>query len=163
MLPPKDLQIDHINGDGLDNRRENLRIVTCRGNGQNLHIEKSSCFPGVYLKEEAPVSWGAQIYCNGKHEYLGAFPTEILAHEEYERASRCIAAGLPLNKSLRRKTSIYPGVSREKGSKRWRTSVWENGKCKHLGTFDSEILAYAMYSMYCKEKGIEFVEEWIQG
>ena len=43
------LQIDHMNGNGIDNRRTNLRHVTSRQNRQNLHINKSSKYPGVYF------------------------------------------------------------------------------------------------------------------
>ena len=41
------LEIDHVNGNGLDNRKCNLRIVTHRQNCQNFHHNKSSIYPGV--------------------------------------------------------------------------------------------------------------------
>lgn len=50
LNPPKDKQIDHINGNGLDNRRMNLRIVTASQNNHNSRIRKdnTSGYKGIY-------------------------------------------------------------------------------------------------------------------
>lgn len=65
---PKSQQVvDHINGDGLDNRRNNLRVCT---NQQNLWNRKAegwggSKFKGVYF-EATRSRWVAQLVKNGK-------------------------------------------------------------------------------------------------
>jgi len=79
LNPPKNYVVDHINGNGLDNRRCNLRVVTHRQNHQNLHINKNngSKYPGVSY-HKAGNAWQARIAINGKEIYLG------LAKSEYE-------------------------------------------------------------------------------
>lgn len=70
----KGQQIDHINGDGLDNRKENLRICTTAENGWNQRVRKDtgSGFKGVSWNK-ASKRWVAYI-CKHKKTYsLGYF------------------------------------------------------------------------------------------
>jgi len=85
MDTPKGLQTDHIDGDGLNNCRSNLRIVTSRQNHQNLHTDKGSTFPGVSWHKVVK-RWRAQIKVNGKKKHLGYFDIEAEAYEAYLKA-----------------------------------------------------------------------------
>ena len=82
---PADMETDHINGDGLDNRKDNLRSVSKRENAQNKHAPKTSRFPGV-LWHKGKQRWRAQIRINGKTKYLGHFKNEIDAFNAYKTA-----------------------------------------------------------------------------
>ena len=74
------LEADHINLDRLDNRRENLRIVTPAQNKQNTRSRPRgrSRFRGVYW-HAANQKWVAQVRLNGKSNYLGSFSDEAEA------------------------------------------------------------------------------------
>ena len=85
LNPPVDMQCDHINGNGLDNRRCNLRVVTLRENMQNKQTKKTSKYPGVCWTTKIK-RWRAQIYHEGKHYHLGTFLTEEEAYERYTQA-----------------------------------------------------------------------------
>ena len=82
LKPPSDRFVDHINGDGLDNRRANLRIVTHSQNMRNLKMPKhnTSGFHGVswcsYTKK-----WMAHITIDKKFKNLGRFTTPEAAFE----------------------------------------------------------------------------------
>ena len=76
------LLTDHIDGNGLNNCKSNLRIVTNRQNSQNRHINKSSKYVGVYWDKIA-MNWKAQIRTN-KKIYLGTFKNEEDAHNAYK-------------------------------------------------------------------------------
>ncbi len=85
LNPPQGMIIDHINGNGLDNRRENLRVVTTRQNQQNLHIPKSSRYPGVIWYKQTK-RWQARIKINGRSKHLGYFKDEFEAATVYRVA-----------------------------------------------------------------------------
>ena len=71
MGEPKGMCVDHINGDTLDNRRNNLRIVTAQQNCLNQHFRKgTSVYKGVaWCKREE--RWDIRIMINGKSIFLG--------------------------------------------------------------------------------------------
>ena len=66
--------VDHINGDTLDNRKNNLRIVTNQQNGFNSNIKanNTSGFIGVYYDKNR-FKWVASIKLNYKTIHLGRF------------------------------------------------------------------------------------------
>lgn len=64
--------VDHKNGDTLDNRRENIRAVTVKQNGQNRSTSFSSK-TGVRGVSARNGGFRAQVYTNGQQHYLGDF------------------------------------------------------------------------------------------
>jgi hypothetical protein len=74
--------VDHIDGNGLNNQKSNLRICTHRQNTQNKHIEKTSIYPGVHWVNKLQ-KWQAHIQLSGKIVYLGVFKNEIDAFRAY--------------------------------------------------------------------------------
>ena len=81
---PQGLLVDHINGDSLDNRRSNLRIVTNQQNNMNKKHYSRSGFKGVYFNKLAQ-KWHAQIALNNKVIYLGLFNDLVEAAKAYDK------------------------------------------------------------------------------
>jgi len=80
-------QVDHINHNTLDNRRENLRVVTNSQNKANRRsFRGSSKFKGVVLDISCN-KWKASIGVNRKHINLGRFDNEIEAAVTYDKAA----------------------------------------------------------------------------
>ena len=78
--------VDHINGNPLDNRRENLRVTNIQLNGENKHMKKvntTSKYKGVYLNKEKN-KFIANISHSGKRTQIGQFTTEVEAAEAYD-------------------------------------------------------------------------------
>lgn len=79
-------QVDHINGNGLDNRRENLRLCTNQQNQWNMQKSYglTSKYKGVYLYKNR---WRARITFQGKTISLGLFSLEEEAAQAYSKAA----------------------------------------------------------------------------
>lgn len=85
---PKGFEVDHINGDRLDNRRENLRIVTLEQNRFNRkkQLGTSSIFKGVQW-HKCHKKWIACIRFRKKLIHLGYYDSEQEAALAYNNAA----------------------------------------------------------------------------
>jgi hypothetical protein len=81
--------VDHQNHDGLDNRKENLRLATSAQNMYNKRPQRggSSQFKGVYWDKQRS-KWRARLSINYKTKHLGSFDTELDAALAYDSAAR---------------------------------------------------------------------------
>lgn len=85
---PIGLVADHIDGDGLNNRRANLRVAT---HSQNLYNQRTNSHNASGLKgafyRPLEKRWQSHIRVAGKTHYLGFFKTPEAAHQAYCEAS----------------------------------------------------------------------------
>ena len=79
-------QVDHINGNSLDNRRSNLRLVTCAENNRNMlpRLGFSSRFKGVGWNK---CGWRVRIRVDYRHITVGFYKDEVEAAAAYDLAS----------------------------------------------------------------------------
>lgn len=86
MNPPAGMDVDHKNGDKLDNQRKNLRVCTRSQN--NANIVKPDKYKGVHF-DKSRQNFLAYIKLNGKMHYLGRYQTAQEAATAYnERACK---------------------------------------------------------------------------
>ncbi len=89
-LGKEDLGVDHINGNGLDNRRSNLRLATTQQNGFNrtkLSVANKSGTTGVYWHKTTR-RWRARIKFDYRHIWSRNFRNKeeaIAARREAEK------------------------------------------------------------------------------
>lgn len=88
MAPKATQEVDHRSGDGLDNRRGNLRLCTRGQNNANRHIlqTKTSNHKGVHF-EQWSSRWRAEVNHEGKRYTLGRFDSEESAAAAYREAA----------------------------------------------------------------------------
>lgn len=88
---PDDMLVDHKDGNGLNNRRKNLRLATATQNACNKTVQSNSAsgLKGVVYHPETK-KWRARIFLDGKTYSLGLHRTPEDAHRAYTEASGTI-------------------------------------------------------------------------
>lgn len=88
MTPPEGFVVDHINGDGLDNRRSNLRVATVAQNNLNSRVRRDSRsgLKGAHYDAKTGSHY-ARIKVDGRYIHLGTFATAEEAANAYAEAS----------------------------------------------------------------------------
>jgi hypothetical protein len=86
---PEGMDIDHINGNEIDNRIENLRLVTRRQNQQNRKTHRAGRLVGASYRK-GHNDWKSQIEIDKTCITIGYYKTEQEAHEAYKIACKYI-------------------------------------------------------------------------
>jgi hypothetical protein len=88
-IDPAEKEIDHINGNTLDNRFDNLRLATHANNCKNVkkHKDNTSGFKGVSWHKRIK-KWQVRIRANNKLIHLGYYNSKFYAALVYARAAK---------------------------------------------------------------------------
>lgn len=86
-----DVVVDHINGNRLDNRKENLRIASVTENNRNqtkIRSDNSSGYRGVALNSKTGKYVAYVTGSNGKRKHLGTFSKAEEAAKAFDKAAK---------------------------------------------------------------------------
>lgn len=164
--------VDHRNGNGLDNRRANLRAATHAENMRNrgLFSNSTSGFKGVSWSKHVG-KWQAAIRADGKRHYLGCYSTAEAAALAYDVAAvelhgafawlnfpdidhrnrEATNAKNQQNRARRPNMSGFRGVCWSKSREKWVATIGVDGKGRYLGRFPTAEEAARAYDAAARE------------
>lgn len=87
MQAPGGVEVDHVDGDGLNNQRCNMRLVTRQQNTWNQKPRHGSIYKGISFDKNAR-KWRAFIRIEKKNKHLGCFTSDLDAARAYDQAAR---------------------------------------------------------------------------
>jgi len=139
--------IHHGKGGPLDNRLENLSVLTHRENCSIERTEASGLPVGVRRDKGR---YKAQITIAGKPTHLGNYDTPEAASAAYQKALAMHLDGFSPEEirqalGVAQKSSQYKGVCWRKQNQKWVAQITIDGKNKHLGLFPTEEAAHQAY------------------
>lgn len=146
--------VDHINGDRLDNRKENLRIVTAQENNRNRAKinNASSNYHGVYFCVRDQ-TWGCHVSVDGKsirnsfkNEIHAAYWRDVLVQRYYLTGTKLNGLEKPMDFiEPQHKVKNLPIGIRKTSDGKFQSSIYLNSKSIHLGTFKTAEEAEDVY------------------
>jgi hypothetical protein len=178
-LLPHASRVDHISGDTLDNRLENLRPATAAQNAWNRKTPSTNKSGYKGVSWYAPTQkWLVKIYFGNEQFHLGLFTDPIEGARCYDRKAielfgEYARTNFPVSEYAKEKpimesskvsrrtgrkkrnsTSRFTGVCYTRRDKRWLATIWYLGKQVRLGTFIIEEDAARAYDRFVIENGI---------
>jgi hypothetical protein len=171
-------EIDHIDGNGLNNQLSNLRIVNRSQNmsNQRLHRDSKSDYIGVHYNPRYKNPYRVKLMINYKNKYVNkGFDTpeeaaeqrDLLAvkyfgnntklnfEEKRQEYIKKIEDGYNPDVNDRKFSSKIPGISYQSDIKKWKCNVYKDKQQIYVGIFDTEEEANQARLKKCKELGID--------
>jgi len=170
-------EVDHIDGNPLNNQSENLRIVGRVENQRNQrhHSDSKSPYIGVYYNPRYKLPYQVKITIDYKNIHLGRFDTadkaaehrdkavlklfgryvQLNFPEKYDEYLTEIKSGFDPYPPKRKYSSKHPGISYQAGIKKWKATAYIKGDQIHIGVYDTEDEAVVARSEYLKANGME--------
>jgi hypothetical protein len=129
--------VDHINTNRLDNRLENLQLISNRENISKDRKNKSSKYVGVSW-HKIKNKWESKICADNKSKHLGLFDEEHEAHLAYQNALEMYHKGDLSFLEPKKYSSQYKYVKWNKQKNKWQSII----KKTHIGFFTDEYEAH---------------------
>jgi hypothetical protein len=156
------LVIDHIDSNKLNNRLDNLKLVTPRFNASKDKQSSSSKFTGVTWHKKSK-KWQCQIYDNGKLNHLGLFNTEIEASKTYNNYLENMTKEEPKQETLEEAAEKSAIEQFEAGNSAYILGFIEGAKWQQERSYSEKEVLEILFELSCNsDTDKEEVEEWFE-